>query len=234
MENLHENLSPLSLIEQKVFLKEIGIKKPTYYRYIKFLGIEKIKNKSGKICITKEQSERIIALKKYIKRTGKTDGFFEQEQNNSFVIKKESFKNEAQDDVGDNFEQLEQLEENPDQLINGSNALALREDSQLASTEKNTRFKPDYEEIYVEPKKETNGFTLDDLVCEAAELKTREMAMPDLIKRAIADKMEEEDLPVDLQEKLNLAREVANPKSTPESIALKILTNYRNRKNLNA
>jgi hypothetical protein len=52
--------------------------------------------------------------------------------------------------------------------------------------------------------------------------------------KLIADKMEEKDLPVDLQEKLNLAREVANPKSTSESIALKILTNYRNQKKLNA
>ena len=61
----------------------------------------------------------------------------------------------------------------------------------------------------------------------AAELKAREVAMPDLVKRAVADQMTEEDLPEDLKEKVNLAREAANPKFTPTEVASQLLNQWR-------
>ncbi len=72
-----------------------------------------------------------------------------------------------------------------------------------------------HEDIYVEPEQPTEQFDINGLVRDAAELKAREVAMPDLVKRAVADQMTEEDLPEDLKEKVNLAREAANPKFTP-------------------
>ena len=81
--------------------------------------------------------------------------------------------------------------------------------------------------IYVAPEEPTDNMNIDGLVREAAELKAREVAMPDLVKRAIADKMTEDDLPEDLKEKVNLAREAANPKFTPSMVADKILERYR-------
>ena len=83
------------------------------------------------------------------------------------------------------------------------------------------------DDIYVAPEEPTNNMNIDGLVREAAELKAREVAMPDLVKRAIADKMTEEDLPEDLKEKVNLAREAANPKFTPSMVAKQILERYR-------
>jgi hypothetical protein len=46
-------------------------------------------------------------------------------------------------------------------------------------------------------------------------------------RRAKPDKMTEDDLPFDLKEKVNLAREAANPKFTPSMVADKILERYR-------
>lgn len=67
----------------------------------------------------------------------------------------------------------------------------------------------------------------DRLVRNAAQLKARELATPDLVVRAIADRMTEEELPEDLKEKLEAVRESVNPKWTPESLADGILARYR-------
>ena len=86
------------------------------------------------------------------------------------------------------------------------------------------------DDIYVTPDEPTENINVDNLVREAAELKAREIAIPDLLKRAIADKLTEEQLPEDLQQKIRLAREAANPKYTPSMLAEKILARYRQQK----
>lgn len=82
-------------------------------------------------------------------------------------------------------------------------------------------------EIYVEPEEPVDHSEMAVLLREAEELRAREIAMRDLIKRKLADNMTEEDLSEDLREKINLAREAANPKFTPEEVAQKILTQRR-------
>jgi hypothetical protein len=105
-------------------------------------------------------------------------------------------------------------------------ALVKVTDSNLAqSTENNLAQKT--EEIYVEPASPTAQLDINGLMRGAAELKAREIAMPALVKRAIADKMTEEDLPEDLQEKVHLAREAADPKFTPASVADALLNQWR-------
>ena len=83
------------------------------------------------------------------------------------------------------------------------------------------------DDIYVTPDEPTDNMNIDGLVRKASELKAREIAMPELVTRAIADKMTEDDLPEDLKEKVNLAREAANPKFTPSMVAKTILERYR-------
>jgi hypothetical protein len=86
------------------------------------------------------------------------------------------------------------------------------------------------EDIYVEPEQPTEQFSVNDLIRGAAELKAREVAMPDLVKRAFADQMTEDDLPKDLKEKVKLAREAANPKFTPTEVASQLLNQWRRAK----
>lgn len=87
------------------------------------------------------------------------------------------------------------------------------------------------EDIYVEPEAPTSGMDIDGLMREAAELKAKNLAMPDLVKLSLAQGMTFDDLPEDLQEKVNLAHEAANPKDTPASIASNLLAQYRSGKN---
>ncbi len=97
-------------------------------------------------------------------------------------------------------------------------------DSAIAS---NSSSELTQDDIYVEPEQPTEQFDVNGLMRGAAELKAREVAMPDLVKRAVADQMSEEDLPEDLKEKVNLAREAANPKFTPTEVASQLLNQWR-------
>ena len=103
-----------------------------------------------------------------------------------------------------------------------SSIVKVDDSAAIASTNNNPE-----ENIYVKPSEPTAQFDLNQLMRDAAELKAREIAMPALVKRAIADKMTEEDLPEDLQEKVNLAREAADPKFTPVSVADALLNQWR-------
>lgn len=69
----------------------------------------------------------------------------------------------------------------------------------------------------------------NDLIREAAELRAQQLVMPDLVKLYLAAGMTEEDLPLDLQEKVRAARNAANvdPKKSAASIAHNLLEQYR-------
>ena len=82
-------------------------------------------------------------------------------------------------------------------------------------------------DIYINPEEPTAQFDINGLMRGAAQLKARELAMPHLVKREIANRMSEEDLPEDLKEKVAIAREVANPKFTPGQLAETLLNQYR-------
>lgn len=82
-------------------------------------------------------------------------------------------------------------------------------------------------DIYVEPEQPEDELNLDVLVRRGAELKARDLAMPHLVARGIANEITEEELPEDLKEKVQAAREVANPKFTPTDVAKSIMSRYR-------
>lgn len=85
-------------------------------------------------------------------------------------------------------------------------------------------------DIYVEAEEPTANIDLEKLVRDAQELAARNMAMPELIKKELADRMTEEDLPDDLREKVAIAREAANPKFTPADIAGSLLAQMRSQR----
>ncbi len=112
-----------------------------------------------------------------------------------------------------------QTSENDD---SDNSSIVKADDSNLvASTNNNSA-----EDIYVKSEEPTAQLD-SDLVREAEELAARGMAMNNLLKIQLASQMSFDDLSPDLQEKVNIAREVANPKWTPAELASKILAQHR-------
>lgn len=101
--------------------------------------------------------------------------------------------------------------------------LAVSSNNELATNSEET-------DIYVEVEEPTSNMNINALMRHAAELKARELAMPHLVTKGIADRMSEDDLPEDLREKVAIAREVANPKWTPADVAEKLLSRYRSQR----
>jgi hypothetical protein len=87
----------------------------------------------------------------------------------------------------------------------------------------------DIDDIYVEAEEPTAKVE-SDIIREAEELAARGMAMNDLIKIQLASQMSFDDLSPDLQEKINIAHEVANPKFQPAEIASQLLAQHRSTK----
>ena len=87
------------------------------------------------------------------------------------------------------------------------------------------------EDIYVDDVNPTDKMNLDDLVRAAQELAARNIAIPALIITELAEKMEFDDLPEDLQEKIRIAQDAANPKKyQPKLIAQDLLKQLRMQK----
>jgi hypothetical protein len=156
---LSEKIRPEDLMSQ------LGIKKDTYYADLKYLGIKADKDEEGKVYLTFEQAEQVRALRSYVNRMGKRDGF----------------------EIG-------------------SIVQVTDSETELATAE----LEPD---IYLEPEEPTAQFDVNGLMRSAAELKARELAMPHLVKREIANRMGEDDLPEDLREKVAIAALVAGATS---------------------
>ena len=109
--------------------------------------------------------------------------------------------------------------------------LAVSDNNELATNSDNSELATaEEEDIYVELTEPTSDLDIGSLVRGAAELKARELAMPSLVKRELANQMTEDDLPEDLREKVEIAREVANPKFRPADIASQLLSQYRNQR----
>lgn len=66
----------------------------------------------------------------------------------------------------------------------------------------------------------------EQLFRAGAELKAKETAMPHLVIRAIADQMDEDQLPEDLKRKVNATREAANPKWNPGDLAGSLIARF--------
>ena len=176
-----------------------GIKKVAYYNRLKFLEIQAHKDEDNKAYLDENQLDMLKELDEYININGKMAGFTYNKYFDSEVTTDEN------------------------SLVTSSNSLVVDNNSTTLSDENRTN-EPD---IYVEPEEPTTQFDMEHLMYEAAELKARELAMQDLVKRALADGMNESDLPPELQNKVQNAREAANPKFTPQQVASTLLTQWR-------
>jgi hypothetical protein len=107
-----------------------------------------------------------------------------------------------------------------------NNSLIVKVDDSKELVSNNTETDND---IYVNAEEPTAKIE-SDIIREAEELAARGMAMNDLIKIQLASQMSFDDLSPDLQEKVNIAHEVANPKFHPAEIAKQLLNQHRSQK----
>ncbi len=226
-------------------LPRLGISEPTLYKDIKFLEIEIIKDNDNCSWISNEDVNKLFLLRKWIKIKKRRIGF-DPEIAESLVIDEEdnlenittpSTEVATEDNLentttpstevatGDNLETT--ITESTELTTTESTELATTESTELTTTETINITTNDVEEIYVEKDKETTNFYRDLMIRAGAKLKAKELAIPHLITRAIADEFTEETLPSDLKQKVRLAREAANPKFTPQQIAKSLLADYR-------
>ncbi len=56
-------------------MTELGIKKDTYYNYLKYLGLKAEKDHDGKAYLTDEQANAMRAMRLHVETTGKMEGF---------------------------------------------------------------------------------------------------------------------------------------------------------------
>ncbi len=104
-------------------------------------------------------------------------------------------------------------------------------DIETAQSNIGTEITTTEEDIYISESHPTDNIDLDNLVRNAQEIAARNIAIPSLIAAELAENMEFEDLPPDLQEKVRIARDAANPKKhQPKTIALDLLKQLRSRR----
>ncbi len=113
---------------------------------------------------------------------------------------------------------------------NDSNLVQSSDNNSLATGNEDEYSLTSPDEIAVETEEPDDGFDMDDAFRVGAEIKTRRLAMPNLMALAIADELTEEDLPPDLQQKLNAVREAVNPKWKPEGVAKQYVERMRQKR----
>ncbi len=72
-----------------------------------------------------------------------------------------------------------------------------------------------------------DGLDLEDLIYSAAELKGHQLAMGDLVKLELANRLTYDDLPEEVKQKVDRVREAANPKLQPAHLANQLLQQWR-------
>ena len=87
------------------------------------------------------------------------------------------------------------------------------------------------EDIYISETHPTDDINLDELVRTAKEIKARNLSMRNLLAVELAKNMSYEDLDPDLQEKVRIAQDAANPKKhQPKLIARDLLKQWRSQR----
>ena len=118
--------------------------------------------------------------------------------------------------------------------IENESSIVQVENNSLEATEKSveTEITPTTEEdIYISETHPTDDINLDELVRSAKEIKARNLSMRNLLAVELAKNMSYEDLDPDLQEKVRIAQDAANPKKhQPKLIARDLLKQWRSQK----
>ena len=218
-------------------LPRLGISEPTLYKDLKFLEIEITKDNDNCSWISNEDVNKLLLLRKWIKIKKRRIGFDPEIAESLVIDEEDNIENittpSTEVVTEDNLETTPTpsteitTEDSLEITITESSELATTESTDITTTESGGIINNDVEEIYVEKDEETANFNRDLMIRAGAKLKAKELAIPHLLTRAIADEFTEETLPSDLKQKVRLAREAANPKYTPQQIAKSLLADYR-------
>ena len=106
-------------------------------------------------------------------------------------------------------------------------------DSDIESTQSNigTEITTTEEDIYISETSPTDDIDLDDMLRDAKEIAARNLSIRNLITVELANNMSYEDLDPDLQEKVRIAKDAANPKKhQPKLIARDLLKQWRSQR----
>ncbi len=123
--------------------------------------------------------------------------------------------------------------EKVDDESNIRSSLVTTTNSDIESTQSNigTEITTTEEDIYISETSPTDDIDLDDMLRDAKEIAARNLSIRNLITVELANNMGYEDLDPDLQEKVNIARDAANPKKhQPKTIARDLLKQWRSQR----
>ncbi|MCC3498365.1 MAG: hypothetical protein JGK38_17355 [Microcoleus sp. PH2017_15_JOR_U_A] len=127
-----------------------------------------------------------------------------------------------------NAEQMKRMEELHEHIkrtgkmkgFRGGGQLAVSESSGLAS-------ELEIPEVEAETFAQIDDEMLSQLIDEAGELRTQQIAMPHLVRLHLANNMTEDDLSDEQRAKLQAIREAANPKPNAVTVAQQLLERHR-------
>ena len=198
----NQNSAPNNSIRPDELQAQLSIGKDTYYDDLKHLGIKAQKDAEGKAYLTFEQAEQVRALRSYVIETGSRKGFVYQKVEHGI-----NNSNSESSIVKSSEHSIKNSNHNSQEI-----AIATEPEIYLTEAETNP----------------TNRVNQDDLIRTAQELAARNIAIPHLIATELASNMEFDDLPEDLQEKVRIAQDAANPKKhQPKLIAQTLLKQLR-------
>ena len=207
-----QNSRPNNTISPDTLQNELSIKRATYYADLKHLGIIANKDEEGKPYLTFEEAEQVRALRSYVIKYGSRKGFVYEKVDDKSNIETsivKSTNNSIETTVTSTNSDIETAQSSLE--------------TEIATTEE--------EDIYISETRPTDNIDLDNLVRNAQELAARNIAIPSLIAAELAENMGFDDLPPDLQEKVRIAKDAANPKKyQPKTIALDLLKQLRSQR----
>lgn len=208
-------------IRPETLMAELGIKKSKYYQVLKALNITAKKDLNKKAYLTNEQAQRVRDFfnSSYSPQSeGSSNSSLQSEGLSNSPQTENSSNSSLQTKAANNSSLVKDADSNLDNSSNGS--LVKTSEGELATP-------ANQENIYVKPDEPTAGLNVNKLMRDAAELKARELAMGDLVKRSLADKMTYGDLPQDLKDCVDEAHQAANPDFFPQDIASQLLEQHR-------
>ncbi len=197
-----QNYSLDNIIRPDELIAELSIGRATYYDDLSHLGIKASKDDNGKAYLTFEQAEQVRALRSYVSENGARKGFVYQ-------------KVEHENNIGSSIVKSEESNLEVSNLHAQGQIEIAEQEIYLTESETNP----------------TNRVNQDDLIRTAQELAARNIAIPHLIAVELSNSLGFDDLPADLQEKIRIAQDAANPKKyQPKAIADDLLKQLRKQK----
>ena len=195
------NSDPNNSIRPEALQAQLSIGRDAYYSDLRYLDIKADKDTNGNAYLTFEQAEQVRQLRSHVSKYGTRKGFVYEKVDDTSNIGSSIVTT-----TNNNIETTETEVE-----------------AEIATTTE--------EDIYVSESHPTDNIDLDNLVRNAQELAARNIAIPSLIAAELAENMEFDDLPPDLQEKVRIAKDAANPKKyQPKLIARDLLKQLRSRR----